>query len=88
MITRFLTFVTLSVLLIGTSYCQEKPNQTKGKQYEVSKSESEWKAILSPEEFQVLREKGTEYAFSGQYYDFKEDGYFVCAACGNKLFDS
>jgi peptide-methionine (R)-S-oxide reductase len=78
----------LSLLLIGTTYCQDKSSQTEKKEYEVTKSDNEWKAILSPEEFNVLREKGTEYAFTGKYYDFKEKGIYVCAACGNELFDS
>jgi len=88
MITRLVISVTLSILLIGTTFCQEKSKQTKKEVFEVSKSESEWRAILSPEEFNVLREKGTEYAFSGEYYDFKENGFYTCAGCGNKLFDS
>ena len=44
--------------------------------------------ILSPEAFNVLREKGTEYAYTGKYNDFKEKGAFICGGCGNELFDS
>lgn len=54
----------------------------------VVKTESEWKECLSPEQYQVLREKGTEYAFTGKYYHFDKDGTYICAACGNKLFTS
>ena len=54
----------------------------------VIKSEKGWKELLSEEEFQVLRKKGTEPAFSGRFVDFKKDGVFVCKACGNKLFSS
>lgn len=43
---------------------------------------------LTPEQFRVLRQKGTEPAFSGKYHDFKGDGVYVCAGCGNKLFNS
>ena len=88
MITRLLVLATISILMIGTSFCQDKTKPTQKKEYEISKTESEWKAILSPEEFNVLREKGTEYAFTGEYYDFKEKGVYMCAACGNVLFDS
>lgn len=56
--------------------------------YEVSKSEEEWKEELTPEEYRVLREKGTERAFTGKFYDHKGDGVYVCAGCGNELFSS
>ncbi len=54
----------------------------------ISKSEAEWKADLSPEQYRVLRKKGTEPAFSGAYCDHKDPGSYVCAACGQPLFDS
>jgi peptide-methionine (R)-S-oxide reductase len=54
----------------------------------VTKTEEEWKKILSPEEYHVLREKGTEPAFSGKYLKNKRKGVYICAGCGNKLFDS
>ncbi|MEW6508964.1 MAG: peptide-methionine (R)-S-oxide reductase MsrB [Bacteroidota bacterium] len=52
------------------------------------KSEKEWKKLLSPEEYNVLREKGTERAFTGKYWNFFEKGIYKCAACGQILFDS
>ncbi len=52
------------------------------------KSDDAWRDQLTPEEFHVLREKGTERAFSGEYNDFKKQGTFVCRACGNDLFDT
>ena len=52
------------------------------------KSEEEWKKILTPEEYRVLREKGTEAPFTGKYYLHKEKGVYVCAACGAELFTS
>jgi peptide-methionine (R)-S-oxide reductase len=54
----------------------------------VAKTEEEWKKILSPEEYHVLREKGTEAAFSGKYLKNKKKGTYVCAGCGNLLFSS
>jgi peptide-methionine (R)-S-oxide reductase len=54
----------------------------------VEKSEEEWKAALSPEQYRILREKGTERAFSGKYWNHHSPGSYACAACGNPLFDS
>ena len=51
-------------------------------------SEEEWKQKLTPEQYQVLREKGTEPAFSGDLYDNHENGMYKCAACGQELFSS
>jgi peptide-methionine (R)-S-oxide reductase len=54
----------------------------------VEKSEVEWRAELSPDEYHVLREKGTEPAFTGTYWDAKEAGTYRCRACGQELFSS
>ncbi len=54
----------------------------------VEKTDEEWKAELTPEQFRVLRQKGTERAFSGKYWNNHEAGLYDCAACGNALFDS
>lgn len=47
-----------------------------------------WKKILSPEQYKILREKGTEPPFSGEYDKFYEEGVYKCAGCGSPLFDS
>ncbi|MCP4867355.1 MAG: peptide-methionine (R)-S-oxide reductase MsrB [Proteobacteria bacterium] len=54
----------------------------------VQLSADEWKARLSPWQFKILREKGTERAFSGEYHDTKTEGTYVCAGCGEELFAS
>jgi len=54
----------------------------------VEKTEEEWRKELSPEQFEGCRNKGTEGAFSGRYWDTKDDGVYRCSACGNELFDS
>ncbi len=57
-------------------------------QYEINKPEEEWENILSEEEYNVLREKGTERAFTGKYYKHDKSGIYKCAACDNELFNS
>jgi peptide-methionine (R)-S-oxide reductase len=52
------------------------------------RSDAEWKKTLSAEQYEVLRRKGTERAFTGKYYNSKEEGVYRCAGCGNPLFGS
>lgn len=54
----------------------------------IVRTEAEWRAILTPEQYKVLREGGTECAFTGQYYSNHEEGVYSCAACGQELFQS
>lgn len=61
------------------------PNSVKPK---VVKTEEEWKQVLSPLAYEVLREKGTERAFTGKFWDNHEKGIYTCGACGLNLFDS
>src|SRR5262245_43248637 len=51
-------------------------------------TDQEWRRALTPEQYQVLREKGTERAFTGEYWNNHDKGTFVCAGCGNPLFSS
>lgn len=54
----------------------------------IEKTEQEWKEQLTPEQFRVTRKKGTERAFTGEYYNNKEQGTYKCICCGTELFSS
>ena len=54
----------------------------------IQKSEEEWKKELTPDQYQICRNKGTERPFTGEYYETKDPGVYKCVACGNELFDS
>ncbi|MCZ8353580.1 MAG: peptide-methionine (R)-S-oxide reductase MsrB [Cyclobacteriaceae bacterium] len=69
--------------------CSQGQNQQKKKEsFEVVKTEAEWKKLLTPSQFYILRQKGTERAFSGKYWDNHAKGQYHCAACQLPLFSS
>ena len=81
---KYLCVVIISFLVFSCKGNAQKKDQT----YKISKSEQEWKSELSPEEFYVLREKGTEPAFSSELNDNHKKGTYVCAACKTPVFKS
>lgn len=83
--------IITSILLFALTACSqnaETEDSDKQGNYEVSKTEQEWKNQLTAQEFEVLRQKGTERAFSGDLLDVKEEGVYICAACELPLFES
>lgn len=74
------------VFLVFLTSCNAQNKDTM--EFEIKKTDNEWKAKLSDEEYRVLREKGTERAFTGEYYDHFAKGIYVCAGCDNQLFES
>jgi peptide-methionine (R)-S-oxide reductase len=72
----------------GSSTEEDAMTDSSTRQYAVQKSEEEWRAQLSPAEFQVLRKAGTERPFTGEYTDTKTVGVYKCRACDAELFRS
>lgn len=83
---KMLSFIGL-IFIVSTN-CNSQSQNMENKEYEISKSEAEWKAELTPEQYNILREKGTERAFTGKYWDNTEKGVYRCAACDTPLFSS
>lgn len=85
-----LVFLILSLGLVVSSCGQDEKQAIKERssQFPVQKSEDEWRSILSEKAFYVLREQGTERAFTGKYWDHNEAGNYLCAGCDNPLFGS
>ncbi|MEJ2003398.1 MAG: peptide-methionine (R)-S-oxide reductase MsrB [Cyclobacteriaceae bacterium] len=86
---RYITAVLISVFAFFAVSCSSGQTKNEAKaSFEIQKSEAEWKKELTEEEYYILREKGTERAFSGDLWDNKKDGTYICAACNNALFSS
>ena len=83
---RKIFIVSILGLLMSCQGSAQK-NKTENKQpYKVTKTDAEWKAELTPEQYYVLRQAGTERPFSSPLYNIHKKGTYVCAACGTPLF--
>ncbi|MEQ9591910.1 MAG: peptide-methionine (R)-S-oxide reductase MsrB [Cyclobacteriaceae bacterium] len=83
-------YVYLLMIGLALNACAQKSStdQNKATKYPMEKTDKEWRAELSEEEYYILREKGTERAFTGKYWDNHEKGKYYCAACNQELFAS
>lgn len=80
--------IIIASLLFLTSCNSQIKTETKTMENKIVKTDAEWKAQLTDEEYRVLREKGTERPHTGEYDQHFEKGKYVCAACENELFTS
>lgn len=91
-IIDYRSFIVAWTLILGATACTngQEANITSNKSMKnkIEKSDTEWKKELTAEEYRILREKGTERAFTGKYWDNHAEGTYYCAACKQKLFDS
>lgn len=78
----------LLFLLPACSQNRSKKLASMNSEPKIQKSEQEWKALLTADQYYIMRQKGTERAFTGKYWDNHEKGVYYCAACHQKLFDS
>ena len=97
---RFIKFhaipIALLLLFLPIACSQVSPakddqyaeHETEGMSEKVIKTDEEWLQILTLEQYEVTRRRGTEPPFSGKYYDFTEQGVYKCVCCGNELFSS
>jgi peptide-methionine (R)-S-oxide reductase len=83
---KTMKFIPLLSLLALVACGQQKDKKQEG--FQLIKTEAEWKKQLTPEQYYVLRGKGTETAFTGKYWDNHDEGVYYCAACNQELFGS
>jgi len=84
---RLSLIIILSFISL-VSCAQGNSKETTEMEAKIKKTDEEWKKELTPEEYEILRKKGTERAFTGEFWDHHEDGTYTCAACGQQLFAS
>ena len=87
-IFAFLTVMLSTSCNSQTDTSSKNQSKTETVTFKVQKTESEWKAELTPEQYQILRQKGTEYPGTGEYNLHFEEGVYLCAACKTPLFKS
>ncbi|HCY88894.1 MAG TPA: peptide-methionine (R)-S-oxide reductase [Chitinophagaceae bacterium] len=80
---------TILLAISISAGCQAQKNKSLNPaKYPIAKTDAEWRKMLSPIQYQVTRQKGTERAFTGKYWDHHEEGTYACVCCGQTLFSS
>lgn len=74
--------------LVSLVSCQAQNKKMEKQEYKVTKTDEEWKKELTQEQYHILREKGTEIAFTGKYWENYKDGIYYCGGCNTPLFSS
>ncbi|MFO0968960.1 MAG: peptide-methionine (R)-S-oxide reductase MsrB [Gemmataceae bacterium] len=92
-VARYLPIVIVGVAAVVFLYYRAAPGALKERignpmNGRIEKTDAEWRACLTPEQYRVTRQGGTECAFTGAFWDHKEDGVFTCVCCGQELFDT
>jgi peptide-methionine (R)-S-oxide reductase len=90
---KAMMMIQLLMLVVSVSACLSGGGDSTGgkgipMEYKVTKPDSQWRKQLSPEAYQVLRNKGTERPFTGEYWNNHDTGIYYCAGCGEPLFNS
>ena len=91
MMKTMVTAIAVAMFAAGCAKSPSAQDTTRGEATmpdTIAKSDDEWRKLLTPEQFKVLRKKGTERPFTGEYHNFKGEGTYLCAACDNELFSS
>lgn len=83
-----ISLLWIALATICATACSQPGSHPPTHEPKVKKTEEEWKRVLTAEQYHVMREKGTERAFTGKYWNNKADGMYHCAACQSKLFSS
>src|SRR6188768_1795961 len=83
-----ITFLAIAACLLACAQSPANKKETAMTKYEVVKTDAEWQKQLTPEQYKVTRNHGTERAFTGVYWDNHEKGVYNCVCCGNPLFTS
>jgi len=90
-----LGIAVISIIVFNSNYSQVLSNENPilnsdniSESNTMKKTDAEWKRILSSAEYHILREKGTERAFTGEFDGHFEEGMYICAGCGNNIFES